>query len=353
MASGSRRRAPGEGTLEHLSNGKWRAIAQKGKHRIKGRQSPTRAGAIANLKIKLKDLERESESRSFSQYAQAWLTRSTKKLSQTTVDTYGRWIKASLIDDPIGKLAVHKITASDLKAWLNRQSNAATTNRKRLAFLLQLLRSAGHPIEIQLPKVEEHNRRPLTPDERAAMLTSQADFEDSMRMAILLCWYVGLRRSEACGLKHEDRDGDGVNIQRVCVITNKSVLVKAKAKTSKSNAWVPLPPGLRPLIGPPRTGFVIGNGEKPAHPKTISEALRRLLKDTSLAKVPHMGLHALRRTFGMTLLESGVDVVTAARAMRHDPVMLMKEYARTRQDLLIDAVDRAFPGSPTHNDTPK
>lgn len=55
-----------------------------------------------------------------------------------------------------------------------------------------------------------------------------------------------------------------------------------------------------------------------------------------------MGPHALRRTYGMTLLEAGVDVVTAADLMRHDPAMLLQEYARTRTDLKREAVRRTF-----------
>jgi integrase len=58
--------------------------------------------------------------------------------------------------------------------------------------------------------------------------------------------------------------------------------------------------------------------------------------------VPHMGPHALRRTYGMQLLEAGVDVVTAADLMRHDAKMLLEEYARSRPDLKIAAIARTF-----------
>jgi len=52
------------------------------------------------------------------------------------------------------------------------------------------------------------------------------------------------------------------------------------------------------------------------------------------------GLHKLRGTYGMTLLESGVDIRTAADLMRHDPAMLVRQYAMSRRDLKEAALDR-------------
>jgi pterin-4a-carbinolamine dehydratase len=49
----------------------------------------------------------------------------------------------------------------------------------------------------------------------------------------------------------------------------------------------------------------------------------------------------------MKAIESGADVVTAAKAMRHDPSILLREYSRTRVDLMTDAVGKAFPGEET------
>jgi integrase len=84
-------------------------------------------------------------------------------------------------------------------------------------------------------------------------------------------------------------------------------------------------------------------GKDPIKPDILTDAIKQMAKDAGVS-VPYIGPHAFRRTYGMTLLEAGVDIVTAAELMRHDPMVLAKEYAQTRKDLKTDAVKRAFGG---------
>ena len=145
-------------------------------------------------------------------------------------------------------------------------------------------------------------------------------------------------------LFRSDREGEGVLLRRVVVLGKSKIHVKQIGKTSKSLGWIPLPAALLAEIGPPRTGYVVGGQDKPLNPRVIYEDLRRLLAGTPLAGVKHLAFHSLRRTFGRTLLESGADVVTAAKMMRHDPQMLLNEYAKTREDLMLEAMKKAFGG---------
>jgi site-specific recombinase XerD len=74
----------------------------------------------------------------------------------------------------------------------------------------------------------------------------------------------------------------------------------------------------------------------------LTHRLKDAMKGTALENIKYAGLHIFRRTYGMVLLEKGVDVTTAAELMRHDPVMLLKEYTRSREDLKRDAIKKAF-----------
>lgn len=248
---------------------------------------------------------------------------------------------ASLSLDPLGAMHVRRITESDLRAWHSRQTNAPATTKNRLAWIVNILADAGNPVRYRAPRSEGHERRPLSSEELSRLRAVLGQATETERTAVLLCLELGLRRSEALGLRHEDREGRGVRLQRVVVKTTGQITIKGRGKTARSKGWIPLPPSLA-WIGQGK-GYVLG-GETPMRPGTFSETVKGVLARAGV-RVPYGGPHALRRTYGMILLESGVDVVTTAGLMRHSPEVLLREYARTREDLKLSAVERAF-GNP-------
>lgn len=270
------------------------------------------------------------------------------------MSTYEYWI-AKIEQDPFGALPVGLITSQQIRAWAERQTLSPTNLRKRIGFIHQMLRTAGNHNRYQPPRKERHTRRPLSPEEVAKLMEVARNHTHSDALtAVLLCIECGLRRSEAVGLRHEDRSGDGILIRRSVTKVVGSVRVRGKTKTAKSHGWIPLPPSLLGVIGT-GTGYVLGDGKRPMYPDVFTKLIRRIFEKAEITAVPHFGPHALRRTYGMTLLEAGVDIVTAADLMRHDPNMLMSEYARTRNDLKQEAVNKAF-GTPKpdnkHHDRP-
>jgi integrase len=342
--SGSRRRANLEGTYERLESGKWSCFARIGGRKIRGKPAPTRLDAAANLRTRLKELAqevRDESVQSFTTYAKNWVE--SRDLSPTTREVYGYWLN-TIEADPLGKLPIQKITAKDLEQWKRRQKLANATLINRCRFVNSILKDSGNPARAAAPRKEQHPRRPLGPEERKVLAQKLKGADPRLILFGLLCWHCGLRRSEACGLRHEDVQEDGFWVQRAVLLTKGKLHVVSRGKTSRSHGWVPLPEQLIGVIGKGK-GFVLGEGSKPPNPKTLSDSLKKLLVGTALEKVPSMGTHALRRTYGMTLLEVGADVVTAAKAMRHDPKMLLDEYARSRNDLMSDAVKKAF-GTP-------
>ena len=247
--------------------------------------------------------------------------------------------------DPLGNLPVKDVTESHLRRWASRQRLSPHSLRKRLGFLHQLLRIHGSSVRYKLPALQRHDRRPLSPVEAAKVVAECLRSTDRLeRLGTLLCVQCGLRRSEAVGLRHEDREGDGIRIRRAVVRVTGEIRVRARTKTAKSSGWVPLPPLLLSEIGN-GTGYVLGDGKRPIVPDALTNAVKRVAGRVGVS-VPHLGPHALRRTYGMALLEAGVDVVTAADLMRHDPRMLLEEYARTRTDLKVDAIRRVFGDTP-------
>lgn len=345
------RRANQEGTFEQLPSGKWSCYTVTGGKKIRGKPGLTRKDASENLRVRLLNLAAESDksAKSFTIFAERWIK--GLKLSPTTTDTYFYWHK-SLSEDPLGDMAPSKITNDDLAAWKKRQKLANETLRKRCTWINQILKEAKSTARVEVPKKKDHTRRPMSPGERVDFLQLMSGLDDDYKIAAILCWYCGLRRSEACGLRIEDFDGEGFWVRRVALLVRAKVVIRLKGKSARAHGWVPAPPALTKMIEG-RKGFVITGTNDPLNPKVLSEFVSALIKGTTLANVPHMGLHALRRTYGMMLLESGADVVTAAKAMRHDPSMLLNEYARSRPDLMKKAVLTSFPDLIPQETTPK
>lgn len=332
---GGSRRTRGEGTPKQLPSGLWRWRIKREGRTIDGPARPTKDQARLALLAKLAEPS-AATSHSFGTFARAWV--STRRLAPLTAERYEEWI--TLIErDPLGSKPMRKITEADLTAWISRQHYAAATLRNRISFIHSVLRAAGNPARAQLPK-RDHRRRPLSPRERKVLDGLLGTADPETRLALLLMSRMGLRREEALGLRHEDRDGKGVWIQRTVTVTKKNVHIREVTKSANGYRWVPLAPGLEE-VGKGK-GFVLGRGSRPLHPKTLSDRVRRLFAGTELEKVPYAGGHALRRTYGQQLLEGGVDPVTAAALMGHDPAMLMKEYSRSREDLKISAVKKVF-----------
>jgi len=336
------KRAAGEGTFETLPSGLIRCRALVNGKKVSGKGT-TKKLAADDLKRAVEDAKNgvsRAKGKSFGTLAERWLA-TKRRYSPTTKEVTGYWIE-SLKADLLGEMPVNKITELHLEKWKERQEMANSTLRNRCRFLNQVLAYGGVSVRVKIPKKEDHERRPLSPDEQAVARDRVARADPKVRLGALLGWLGGLRRSELCGLMYEDRDGNGFRIKRSAVVTKGKIVIRPKSSNSrKKGGWVPFPESLLNEIGE-GTGFILGNGKEPMNPKSLTNAIEALIKGTVLEEIPYMGLHAFRRTFGMTLLETGTDVVTAATAMRHDPKMLMEEYARTRRDLMTSAVDRAF-----------
>ncbi len=341
----TKRRPPGEGTYKTNAKGQVRLVKMVNRKWLAGPYESTRMEALASFSRKFASGARERDSLSFTSSAKRWLSERESKLAPSAFKSYACWINKIELD-PLGAMPVKDIKEHHLRQWFVRQKLAPTTVRKRLGFIHQIMRIGGNHETYRPPTAEKHSRRPLSAEEcaKAKEEAMKSDLHlDSV--GVLICLELGLRVSEACGLKHEDYQNGGVWIKRSVTRTKGTLNVREKTKTARSARWIPIPPSLKEHIGPPRTGYVLTESNRPGYPDSLQKAVRRVCKRAGIEGVPHLGPHTLRRTYGMTLLEAGVDVVTSADMMGHDPRMLLEEYARSRIDLKQKAVETAF-GTP-------
>ncbi|MGV9481342.1 tyrosine-type recombinase/integrase [Gordonia aichiensis] len=142
--------------------------------------------------------------------------------------------------------------------------------------------------------------------------------DDHMRVAVLLGAFVGLRVSEAAGLRVED-----VDFMRGVVLPVQQ-WDGAELKTQGSSQPIPIPADLALMLAesvrryPSTTGMVVTNGLGTDHagPWTIERAFR-----DARAKVDGLpdgfSFHDLRHYLASLLIASGADIKTIQARMRH------------------------------------
>lgn len=303
-------------------------------------QTESEAQRLFYLKIQsLKD-QRERGGPMLGDYLTSVLDRrtdlksSTKRLHRNHIEGT---IRGSCLDIPTGA-----ITESTLERFLDeRHDLAPLTMRTVLTIVHQGLSLFGNPARIKLPKARRATEpRMLTVKEQGELLLLATDPLDQTIIELaLLC---GLRTQELTALIHDDRDGAGIRISRA-LINGEYGMEVGTPKSENSHRWIPLPESLK-WIGS-GTGAVVGVGLSGA-----AQRFARLVKGT---KFQNVSLHDLRHVYGMNLLEAGVDVRTAAELMGHDPTMLVKIYAKSRQDLKQDALRKVESYHTEYNNSSK
>lgn len=232
---------------------------------------------------------------------------------------------------------INAITATEVARWQNTLPGGAYSRRNASATLNLILKAAGNPTRATLPRLPEKDAHLLAPSDRTAFYALAKTREEKLILYVLAM--AGLRRSELAGLRYEDVQDGGLNIRRAVVFVGGVLYIK-EPKNRKSKGWVAVPQSLVDLIGK-GSGYVLTDSEVPMTPGAVYRSFRRIVTGTRFADVE---MHDLRRTFGMDMLESGVDLRTAAEQMRHDPAMLANIYSRSRRDLKRAAAAKVFGG---------
>lgn len=266
-----------------------------------------------------------------------------------------------------GAIRLDKLTVKDVEVWKSRlRDTCKDASVKRYLSFLQarlavavdrdlILTNPAEKVKKPVIREDQEYKRVLSPEERQLLLDSVQ--HQQLRTAILLMLH-GLRRGEACGLRYEDYDGEGIEVMRQVVLINDVPTLQERLKTERSHRWVPIVSAeLITLLGSKPTGFVL-LGAKGGF---ISPRLLRDWWDLEFrgkrrgkpidgytaGPFADMTPHDLRSTRGMMLLESGADLRTASEIMGHSPKTLTGTYARSRRELKLAQMQRAPIASPT------
>lgn len=331
------RRSKGEGSIERRPGGKFRAVITVNNQKLVGPVVAKKTDAQPALREKLLRASIEVEPGGAAPLHEALEDLIDRLEQEPATMAINRRTLGLVKGKDIASMPVIEISNEDLELWRKQLPGSPATRNRYVSALQGMIRKLGGTAKLTPLRVEETEFRILTKPEQRRLLA--LSLPDRVRTIVLLGLRCGLRRSEMAGLTHEDRDDDGIVIHRQAIEVGGKVYVK-RPKTIRSTNWVPLPPELA-WIGTGK-GYVLATATgEPMRGPNIYRDLQKALEGTEFES---MGPHDLRHTYGMTLLESGVDIVTAAEMMRCSPAVLAKDYARSRRDLKRKAIRKALKG---------
>ena len=221
-------------------------------------------------------------------------------LSPSTVRSYKGIVKTCFESEPIGAIPICSLSQMDIQAWIN--SFVGKLSPKSIIDRYALLKASICAVDrsfdlslITLPQKEKHSG--FTPSDtqikQLIEYTKRQERPDLYR-AVLLCSFGLLRRSEVCAITSEDIHGNSIDINKAMVKDDVGAWVIKKTKTVESTRTIEYPSFvIDELKG--ISGRII-----PINPDALSRRFERALR---FSKLPHFGMHAMRR-YGASILHA-------------------------------------------------
>ena len=291
--------------------------------------------------MELTTLENRLTCDSFEQersYFLAYL--SVKGRKETTIRTYKEALSSvhrTLLD--MGHSgSIRSLTPDDCVQLRGAMTVSETSKKLYLVVVSRLQECFGQDSSVKKADLLwnrcDHRRLFIRPEEFKVMMTSCDERE---KLVMMLGAYMGLRRSEICSIRLEDVTGN------VLTVHGKGHGTEGKVMHMK----IPRPV-LLAIDGymRVRTGsddhLMLTPDGRPMCSAYLGRLVGRIAKREGVTMTPH----SLRRLFATTLYETGADLETIRRLMRHNSVTTTVEcYINANpvvQDNAVDALCAAL-----------
>lgn len=244
-------------------------------------------------------LNKETSKRDKITLSEAWdcyVNSRSNVLSPATVREYQQTKKNAFL--PLMNKDIYEITQEDVQICVNEMSehNSPKTVRNKHGMLSAIFKMyrPEFVLRTHLPQKQRPNLHIPTEEEFKKVLAYAKEHDHDMYIAILLGALAPMRRSEICGLRMSDIDGDTIHIQRAVVIDSNRNLVEKTTKTIAGDRFVTMPRFVIDQIRPFNDRVIS------LSPTQITDRFEHIIK---ACDVSHFRFHDLRH-YGASLLHS-------------------------------------------------
>lgn len=287
-------------TASKLPSGKWRCLAAKvidGKTVRKSFTSTDKREAellAIEWEAKITDVI-DNSNITLSMAVDRYLQLKSNRLKPGTRVAYEKYKRNYF--QRLMSVKIEKITKIDVDKEINEmlETLSPKTVKSATAFFITVIDyfSKNH-INAEMPKKEK--KIYSTPDESLLFQIINASKGTDIEVPVLLASWLGLRRSEVCGLKWEKVFDDYVIIDNAIVVNN-GKKDEGTPKTASTIRKVLLPKYIKDVLDklPRKTEYVVN-----MHYATIGKHFSKLLKDNNL---PYCRFHDLRHANASLMLK--------------------------------------------------
>lgn len=243
-------------------------------------------------------VDNDEETMTFGQRAERYLAKKSNVLSPSTIRSY-RCMLDQLNENYVKFCKKTRICSDDVQNLINNlaEDHSPKSCKNYLSFVSAVLGANGHFI-VTLPQSIKNEVKVPTEAEFKAILTDIEGTE--IEVPVLLGSFCMMRRSEICGLKLSDIEGNIIHIHRNRVRDLHGKYIEKTTKTPKSDRYISAP------------DFVIDKIQSKGYittltPAAISDAFHRIVVRLGIDGVTFHGL----RHWGASYRHSVLNIPTA------------------------------------------